>query len=132
MVRKATLQKYKRRERTLITAVQLDLDTDGFTYQKWEGTQRCKRGDWLVNNHGDTYTIDADTFARTYRMVSPGLYEKNASVWAEQATQSGTIQTKEGTTAYSAGDYLVFNDPDRKDGYAIKESKFRDLYELVE
>ena len=64
--------------------------------------------------------------------MSPGQYEKNASVWAEQATQSGNIQTKEGSTAYSAGDYLVFNDSERKDGYAMKESKFRDLYESVE
>jgi hypothetical protein len=110
----------------------LDLDTNGFEYQKWGGAQRCKRGDWLVNNQGDTYTIDEETFGRTYRMVSPGLYEKNASVWAEQAIESGAIQTKEGSTAYCAGDYLVFNDPDRKDGYAMKESKFRDLYESVE
>jgi hypothetical protein len=131
-VGRAILQKYKRRERTFVTAVQLDLDTNGFAYQKWAGTQRCKRGDWLVNNQGDTYTIDGETFERTYRMVSPGLYEKNASVWAEQAIESGTIQTKEGSTAYSAGDYLVFNDPDRKDGYAMKESKFRDLYESIE
>ena len=76
-------------------------------------TQRCKRGDWLVNNQGDVYTVDSETFDRTYGLVSPGVYEKNAPVWAEQATKSGTIQTKEGATAYNAGDYLVFNNPIR-------------------
>src|SRR5258707_14820409 len=58
----AELQEYRRRERTHVTAVRLDLDTDGFTYHKWGSAQRCKRGDWLVNNQGDVYTIDAETF----------------------------------------------------------------------
>jgi hypothetical protein len=102
---------------------------DGFKYRKWGDTQCCKRGDWLVNNQEDVYTIDAETFDRTYQMVSPGLYEKVAPVWAEVATERGTIQTKEGSTAYLAGDYLVFNAPDRKDGYAIKAETFRQLYE---
>jgi hypothetical protein len=62
-------------------------------------------------------------------MVSPGLYEKVAPVWAEVAAEPGTIQTKEGSTAYLAGDYLVFNTLDRKDGYAMKAETFRQLYE---
>lgn len=110
-------------------AVRLDLDTDGFTYQKWGGTQRCKRGDWLVSNRGDVYTIDAETFDRTYRQVSPGVYEKDAPVWAEQAAESGTIKTKEGSTAYKAGDYLVFNGPAGEDGYAMSRETFHSLYE---
>ena len=126
------MQEYRRRKRTLITAVRLDLDTDGFAYRKWGGEQRCKRGDWLVNNQGDVYTVDAETFERTYAIVSPGVYEKNAPVWAEEAAQPGTIKTKEGSTAYSAGDYLVYNDPERKDGYAMKAATFRDLYESSE
>jgi hypothetical protein len=126
------LQKYRRKKRTFITAVQLDLDTNGFTYQKWGAEQHCKRGDWLVNNRDDVYTIDAETFQQTHRMVSPGVYEKIAPVWAEVTSQPGTIQTKEGATAYAAGDYLVFNDQGRKDGYAMKASTFHDLYELSE
>ncbi len=126
------MRQYRRRERTFVTAVRLDLDTEGFTYQKWDGTQRCKRGDWLVNNRGDVYTIDADTFECTYQMVSPGLYEKVAPVWAEVAAEPGTIPTKEGSTAFLAGDYLVFNAPDCKDGYAMKAETFRQLYESTE
>lgn len=123
------MQEYRRKELTCVTAVRLDLDTEGFTYQKWGGTQRCKKGDWIINNKSDTYTIDAETFQRTYRIVSPGLYEKIGSVWAEAASEAGAIQTKEGSTAYSKGDYLVFNDPDRKDGYAMNPARFHELYE---
>lgn len=123
------LKQYRRKAQTPITAVRLDLETDGFTYQKWGSTQRCKRGDWLVNNQGDVYTIDAETFENTYQTVSPGVYEKAAPVWATVAREAGTIQTKEGSTAYAAGDYLVYNSPSGKDGYAVKAEKFHDLYE---
>jgi hypothetical protein len=126
------VQQYRRRERTFVTAVRLELDTDGFAYQKWGGTQRCKRGDWLVSNRGDVYTIDAETFERTYQIVSPGLYEKVTPVWAEVEAEPGTILTKEGSTGYLAGDYLVFNAPDRKDDYAMKAETFRQLYESAE
>ena len=59
-------------------AVQLDLETDGLTCQKWGGAQTCKADDWMVNNDGNVYTVDRDTFARTYGAVSPGIYEKDA------------------------------------------------------
>jgi hypothetical protein len=53
-------------------------------------------------------------------------------VWAQQAEESGTIQTKEGSTAYEARDYLVFNDAGGKDGYAMPREEFHSLYELPE
>ena len=124
------LQEYKRKERTSVTAVQLNLDTEGFVYQKWGGQQRCKRGDWLVNNKDDVYTVDRETFERTYRMVSLGVYEKGTPIWAEETDKSGTIRTKEGSTDYSAGDYLVSNDREGHDRYAISREKFHSLYEL--
>ena len=126
------LRKFRRKEKTTVVAVQLDLDTEGFTYEKWDGVQRCRPGDWLVNNRGDTYTVDRETFAKTYRQVSPGVYEKCTPVWAEQAQARGTIRTKEGSTEYSVGDFLVFNDPERKDGYAMKAETFRSLYEAAD
>ena len=128
-VRMTTLREFRRKEETLITAVRLDLETDGFSYQKWGGTQRCKRVDWLVNNGADTYTIDADTFARTYRVVSSGVYRKVARIWAERAETAGVLPTKEGSTAYAAGDMLVFNDAQRADGYAMSAETFDTLYE---
>jgi hypothetical protein len=119
---------YRRRDETDVIAVRLDLETDGFTYRKWGGAQVCKRGDWLVDNAGDVYTVDAETFARTYAPVGRGVYRKTAGVWAERATADGAIRTKEGVTHYRAGDWLVFNDADGADGYAMEEEAFRRLY----
>ena len=123
------LRRYRKRPGATVTAVQLDLETEGFRYEKWGATQTCKRGDWLVNNGGDTYTIDQETFARTYQSVSPGLFAKQVSVYAEVAETPGAVATKEGATHYSAGDYLVYNDRGRKDGYAIAAADFATLYE---
>lgn len=123
------LRKYVRRAATPITAVQLDLDMDGFTYRKWGGVQTASPGDWLVNNGGDIYTVNRATFERTYRPISPGVYQKIQPVWAREAEADGSIQTKEGETHYRAGDMIVFNDPEEKDGYAITAEKFNDLYE---
>jgi hypothetical protein len=125
------MQQYRRKEQTTVIAIRLDLETEGLTYQKWGGTQRAKRGDWLVNNQDDVYTVDAETFDRTYHQVGRGLYEKKSKVWVKRAGEAGTIKTKEGSTAYEPGDYLVFNEPDGKDGYAIKPDKFDSLYEPV-
>lgn len=122
-------RKYIKRPTDVIIAVQVDLDTDGFTYQKWGATQTCKRGDWLVNNNGDTYSVDGETFARTYRAAGPGTYVKTAPVWAEVAGRAGDIGTKEGSTHYEAGDYLVYNEADGGDGYAVSRAAFERMYE---
>lgn len=125
------LHRYRKKAASLITAVQLDLDTDGFTYHKWGAEQFCKPGDWLVDNGGDVYTIDQDTFRRTYSEVEPGRYAKSTPVWAEVAESAGAIHTKEGETHYEPGDYLVYNAAERRDGYAMGPEKFRELYEPV-
>ena len=122
------LKKYRRKEGSTITAVRLDLETKGFAYEKWDGTQICKPGDWLVCNDGDTYTINADTFAETYKPVSPGVYRKDVPVWAERAEVAGVTATKEGSTAYEAGDMLVYNKEGRVDGYAMSADRFDSLY----
>jgi hypothetical protein len=128
----AIRRKYKKKPTSFITAVQLDLDTDGFIYNKWGGRQVCKRGDWLVDNNGDKYTVSGEAFAKTYQRVSPGVYTKSAPVWAEVADKPGKIKTSEGETAYEAGDYLVANNQDGTDAYAISAAKFRELYDLSE
>lgn len=115
-----------------MVAIQLSLDTDGLTYQKWGGRQRAKRDDWLVSNAGDVYTIDQQSFARTYRAISQGLFQKMSDIWAYEASEAGSISTKEGLTAYRAGDYLVSNDPAGTDTYAISAQKFHDLYEAAD
>ena len=123
------LRQYKRRPDTPVYAIKLDLATDGFDYVKWNERQHCKGGDWLVRNGDDTYTVDAEVFARTYECVGPVEYRKVGTVWAEQAKSDGSIPTKEGRTQYVAGDYLVYNDREQSDGYAVGREKFEAMYE---
>lgn len=122
-------QRFRRRPGQPVVAVQLRLDMDGFTYRKWGEAQRCKADDWLVDNDGDVYTVDAETFARTYRADGPGIYVKFGKVWAERASAAGRVGTKEGGTRYAEGDWLVSNEPDGSDDYAISAAKFETLYE---
>lgn len=122
------LRKYIRRGNTPVTAVQLDMDVERFTYRKWGAVQSASAGDWLVDNDGDVYTVERESFERTYRKCSPGVYEKTAPVWARQAAAAGKMPTKEGETGYAAGDILVFNDKDEKDGYAMSAETFEKLY----
>jgi hypothetical protein len=122
-------QKYVKRADQKVHAVRLDLETDGFTYRKWGAEQRCKRGDWLANNDGDVYTIEGETFARTYRHVADAAYVKTTPVWAEPADATGAVATKEGTTHYERGDYLVFNQEDGGDPYAVAKADFERMYE---
>jgi len=124
-----TRGKFVKRPTQFVVAVQLDLETSGFTYRKWGNTQTCKPGDWLVSNDGDTYTIDRETFARTYRPTGPGTYRKISPVWAEVARSEGEIRTKEGATRYDAGDYLVYNEADGREGYAVSKDRFERMYE---
>jgi hypothetical protein len=127
--RDTTRQRFRRRPDQSVAAVQIKLDTEGLRYRKWEHDQFAKPGDWLVDNGGDVYSVDAESFARTYRQVGRGAYVKSAPVWAEQVTAAGSVATKEGTTEYAAGDWLVSNAEDGSDAYAIKAGKFETLYE---
>ena len=122
-------QRYFRRAGTQVVAVRLDLDTAGCSYRKWGGNQTCKPGDWIVNNGSDVYTVDSETFGRTYRAESLGVYRKVAPVWAEVADSDGEIRTREGVTHYKAGDYIVFNDEEGQDGYAMTAALFEATYE---
>lgn len=125
-------RRYRKKADRFVIAVRLDLDTDGFTYRKWGAEQRCKRGDWLVDNEGDIYSVDSDVFAKTYRRVSPGVYVKTGPVWAEVATAPGSVVTNEGKSFYTAGDYLVYNNEDGTDACCIGADKFESMYELDE
>ena len=104
------------------------MDTNGLVYRKWGGEQRAKQGDWIVDNDGDVYSVDADVFARTYRQTAIGAYVKMTPIWAERATHAGSVTTKEGSTKYEAGDYLVSNNSDGSDQYAVTAEKFETLY----
>lgn len=125
-------RRYSKRADQFVTAVCLDLETEGFSYEKWGHRQFCKRGDWLVWNHvlQEAYTIDATSFAATYREDSPGVFVKHSPVWAEVAARGGSMVTKEGLSDYQAGDYLVSNTEDGSDTYVIPPGPFKRMYEL--
>lgn len=121
---------YRKKADQYVIAIQLDLETSGFSYKKWGGVQICQRGDWVVNNGGDVYTIADESFKKTYEEIAAGRYRKTASVWASVAEKAGTVNTKEGSTDYLAGDYIVFNDQYGHDAYAVSKKKFEAMYEL--
>ena len=127
-----TGKRYKTKATGVISAVQLNLETEGFTYEKWGDQQTCHKGDWLVNSaSGGCYTITNKSFLRTYQEISPGRYRKHTTIRATQATTAGTIKTQEGSSSYEAGDYLIDNDEDGTDTYAIRQKRFHELYEPV-
>lgn len=125
-------QRRQYRKRTPVAAVQLNLETSGFSYEKWGSTQRCTAGDWLVSSGDDTYTVQRDSFASTYEQIDIGKYRKTTPIWAEVARESGQVRTKEGLTSYESGDYLVSNDAEGRDQYAIAKHRFNDMYEPVD
>jgi len=125
-------KRYHRLPGQPVVAVQLKLETEGLTYRKWGDEQRCKANDWVVDNAGDVYTVDAESFARTYTANGQGTYVKTGRVWAEQAGSAGRVATKEGSTGYEAGDWLVSNEEDGSDAYAVSAKKFEQSYELDE
>jgi hypothetical protein len=122
-------QRYRRKPDAAVTAVRLALDFDSFGYRKWGHPQHARPGDWLVDNDGDVYTVAAASFARTYREAGPGRWIKTAPVWAERATQAGSVTTQEGATSYAIGDWLVSNETDGSDAYAVAAATFERLYE---
>ena len=122
-------RKYRKKPTHFVIAVKLDLDTDGLKYRKWGAVQRAKRGDWLVDNEGEVYTVDGRSFARTYRKLRPGVYVKTTPVWAEIAAEAGSVKTKEGKSHYRRGDYIVFNTASGGDGYCMSAAKFKSMYQ---
>ena len=124
--------KYVKRPDQAICAVQLNVETDGFTYRKWGAQQRCKAGDWLVDNDGDVYSVDRDSFERTYRRQPGGTFLKITPVWAEVAAEAGSVKTKEGATHYEQGDHLVSNEADGSDAYAVNKQKFEAMYQRAD
>ena len=123
-------QRYRKKSDKPVYAIQLKLETSGFTYAKWGDRQTCKAGDWLVDNDGDIYTVDQQVFAQTYRQIAPASYIKITPVWASRAEQAGSVETKEGRSHYQAGDYLVSNREDGSDAYCVEIEKFHEMYEL--
>ena len=126
-----TRKKYQKRKVQVVTGVQINLETEGLCYVKWGGEQHCKSGDWLVNNAGECYTVEQESFANTYKEIAPGQFVKAGPVWAEEAETNGSVSTKEGVSQFQAGDYVVSNNEDGTDAYTVPKAKFEERYKLV-
>ena len=122
------LTKYYPKAHNTVKAMPINLPNVEVNYEKWGGAQQANQGDWLVNRGDEFYTVEQSSFNDTYRCIEGNTYLKIAPVWAEIAKENGKIKTKEGESHFSAGDYLVYNDQNKKDGYAIKNTLFNDLY----
>lgn len=124
------MKEYRRRPTATVVAIQMNLQMTGLLYEKWGGLQVGKPGDWLVQNGVEVYTVDKDSFAKTYTTAGPvGHFAKTGAVWAMEADTDGKIKTKEGYSDYKHGDMLVWNDPYKSDGYCMSQEKFFELYE---
>lgn len=124
------MKEYRRRPTATVVAIQMNLQMTGLLYEKWGGLQIGKPGDWLVENAGEVYTVDKDSFARTYTPAGArGNFVKRAPVWAMKAEGDGKVKTKEGYSDYKRGDMLVWNNPDQSDGYCMSQEKFFELYD---
>lgn len=114
-----------------IFAVRMDLDMDPLHYRRWGGEQTAKPGDWLVLSNGDTYTIDAAEFTKTYDRDpgKAGIFRKTAVTYAYEAIQGGKIFTLEGASDFEAGDYICASNPEMKDAYPVSRETFEATYE---
>lgn len=126
------LKKYYKKKSLIVNAMQIALPDCEVNYKKWGGDQTAKSGDWIVENNGESYTVEEESFKNTYQHIKADQYKKTAPVWAEVTEQAGKISTKEGESEYSAGDYLVYNNADRTDGYATKKQDFESNYQTSE
>lgn len=126
-----SLRQYVKKTSKPVRAVQLTLSDCTLRYEKWGGMQQAKSGDWLVINGDNSYTVAQNSFSQTYRHQYGDWYRKTAPVWAETAESDGAIDTLEGVSHYRAGDYLVYNQPDRNDGYTVAKKEFEENYHLM-
>ena len=114
-------QRYRRRPGQPVVAVQLRLDTEGFRYQKWGDEQRCKANDWLVDNDGEVYTVDADSFARSYTVQGQGTYVKTGKVyWSKD--QENLFGLQEGEFSGTFREFLSFIHPDDIERYETAQA----------
>lgn len=126
------LKRYRKKSEKVVEAMPLALPDCRVQYEQWGGSQQAKEGDWLVKHDDEYYTVESETFAKTYQHIRANHYKKIGKVWAKIANDSGTVVTKEGKTQYKEGDILVYNNKNKTDGYAMNVETFNNNYELDE
>jgi PGDYG protein len=69
---------------------------------------RAEPGDWeLTDEQGNRWTVEPETFARSYRRQPDGRYAKHELVDAVQLTYPLEVPTTEGVSTARIGDWLL-------------------------
>ena len=70
-------------------------------------TMQATAGDWQVNMDSDTWSVRDDIFRASYHHVGGDQWRRRGDVFARPAQPGETIQTLEGPTTASDGDWVV-------------------------
>lgn len=68
---------------------------------------QAQPGDWELTDDGNSWTITADAFARSYQARSDGRYAKKEIVQAVRLAEPVEVSTAEGPSTGRPGDWLV-------------------------
>ncbi|MGQ7787939.1 PGDYG domain-containing protein [Nesterenkonia sp. K-15-9-6] len=89
----------------------------------------AKPGDWIVDDDGQQWSVDAEVFAETYEAVSEGRYRKTGEVRARQIAQPTSLETLEGSDQLDAGDWVVQNASG--ECWGVSDARFRRRYQVL-
>jgi len=70
-------------------------------------TMQADAGDWHVQEDGQTWSVRDDIFRTSYKHVGGDQWRRRGDVFARLAQPGETIQTLEGPTIASDGDWVV-------------------------
>ncbi|OBI83404.1 RyR domain-containing protein [Mycobacterium asiaticum] len=70
-------------------------------------TMRADAGDWEVQSDGKTWSVRDDIFHATYEPAGAGLWRRKGVVQARPAQPGETVNTLEGPTVATDGDWVV-------------------------
>jgi hypothetical protein len=70
-------------------------------------TMQADAGDWHVQEDGQTWSVRDDIFRTSYAHVCGDQWRRRGHVFARPAQPGETIQTLEGPTTASDGDWVV-------------------------
>lgn len=87
---------------------------------------------WVTSPDGDERGVDAADFPNLYQRCEAdpdGVYRRHGKVRAVQASEPGTVNTREGPAGYRPGDWIVTNDGENH--WPVPDARFRAEYERV-
>lgn len=93
---------------TRVGTVSAQQRTGPWTWTSDSGhTMRGDAGDWAVAEDGKVWSVRDDIFCDTYEPAGEGRWQRKGRVQARPAQPGETVNTLEGTTTASDGDWIV-------------------------